>query len=203
MKNCNKCKESKSIDSFSKDNRAKDGLQGVCKSCYREWRNENSETIKALAKEYRKKNRESHIEYGKAWRLKNKEYVRASDKERRAIRKKKDPMFRAICNLRSRLSIFCRASSMDKRFKTLDSVGLSPEEFKSYIESLFSDGMNWDNYGIGIGKWSIDHTKPLCVATTLDELYALNHYTNLTPMWNEENFSKGGKWIENNLTNKQ
>ena len=46
--------------------------------------------------------------------------------------------------------------------------------------------MNWDNHGLYNGEinygWDIDHIVPLSSATSVDELYKLNHYTNLQPM---------------------
>jgi len=52
--------------------------------------------------------------------------------------------------------------------------------------------MSWDNYG----EWHIDHIIPLCSATTVEELEKLCHYTNLQPLWAEENLFKGGKMPE-------
>jgi hypothetical protein len=51
--------------------------------------------------------------------------------------------------------------------------------------------MNWGNYG---KKWHIDHGIPLSKATSEFELKAFCHFTNLSPMWAEENRSKGAKW---------
>ena len=53
--------------------------------------------------------------------------------------------------------------------------------------------MNWNNWGMGDDKWVIDHRIPLAIATTEDEIYKLNHYTNLQPMWWRENLEKGAK----------
>jgi hypothetical protein len=41
--------------------------------------------------------------------------------------------------------------------------------------------------------WHIDHITPLSLATTEEELYKLNHYINLQPLWASENQSKGSK----------
>lgn len=86
--------------------------------------------------------------------------------------------------------------SLSKKFKTFDALGLTQDQFKTYIESHFVDGMTWDNYGHGEGKWSIDHTKPLCTAKTEEDVFTLNHYTNLRPMWWFDNLAKGGKYEE-------
>ena len=195
----------KHLFEFNKDKSKADGLHASCKDCRKLYRDENKAHIKEKADQYRKENKNYYIEYSKKWRAenakqyyeKNKSSILESKKKYIKNRINTDPLFRAISNLRKRLYIFCKHSSMSKRFKTMDSVGLKPDEFKLYIESLFSDGMTWENYGKGQDKWAIDHIKPLCTAKTIDEAYILNHYSNLQPMWNTENSIKGGKWSDN------
>jgi hypothetical protein len=53
--------------------------------------------------------------------------------------------------------------------------------------------MTLENHGQGIGKWNIDHIIPISSAQTEEEIYKLNHYTNLQPLWWEENMAKGKK----------
>ena len=60
-----------------------------------------------------------------------------------------------------------------------------------FIESQFKEGMTWENWGRGIGKWNIDHKIPLASATSEKEIIKLMHYTNLQPLWAEENSAKG------------
>lgn len=48
--------------------------------------------------------------------------------------------------------------------------------------------MTWENHSLK--GWHIDHIKPLNLAKTEEELYKLCHYTNLQPMWAEENLKK-------------
>jgi PHP family Zn ribbon phosphoesterase len=58
-------------------------------------------------------------------------------------------------------------------------------ELKEYIETLFTDEMNWDNYGI---YWEIDHinsaTKMAKAGYTIDEI---NKLSNLRPLAIKEN----------------
>lgn len=62
---------------------------------------------------------------------------------------------------------------------TFNIVGCTPTELKTHIEKQFSEGMNWENYGFT--GWHIDHdVHRLCH-------YRLCHYTNLQPMWSEDN----------------
>ena len=46
--------------------------------------------------------------------------------------------------------------------------------------------MDWSNHG----KWHIDHKIPISWAKTEEEIIKLSHYTNLQPMWAEENIKK-------------
>jgi hypothetical protein len=73
-------------------------------------------------------------------------------------------------------------------------LGCSVEELKTHLESKFQTGMTWENWGRGFGKWNIDHVMPLSAFDLTERaqfLIACN-YTNLQPLWYEENQSKGG-----------
>ena len=66
-------------------------------------------------------------------------------------------------------------------------VGCSFKELKSYLESKWVNGMNWENYG----EWEIDHIIPLSKDDTREGFIRLNHYSNLQPLWKEDNRRKG------------
>ncbi|KKL15741.1 hypothetical protein LCGC14_2502560 [marine sediment metagenome] len=57
--------------------------------------------------------------------------------------------------------------------------------------------MSWENYGFY--GWHIDHIKPLCLFNLSDEkqFNKACHYTNLQPLWAEENLKKGGRLSKN------
>ena len=79
--------------------------------------------------------------------------------------------------------------NITKRNKTFEIVGCTPDELKNYLEGLFVDVMSWDNYGLY--GWHIDHKIPLSSANTEEELLSLCHFTNLQPMWAQDNLKKG------------
>ena len=76
-------------------------------------------------------------------------------------------------------------------------LGCTGEEYDKWLEEHFQDGMDWNNYGHGEGKWQVDHklaffdeTNPV---TTKEEILRRFHYTNTHPMWSKDNMSKGIK----------
>ena len=52
--------------------------------------------------------------------------------------------------------------------------------------------MSWDLMGKYI---HIDHIIPLSSGETEDDIYKLCHYTNLQPLWYNDNLKKGSKII--------
>jgi hypothetical protein len=70
-------------------------------------------------------------------------------------------------------------------------VGYTADDLMARLESLFADGMIWDNYG----EWHIDHIKPISSFNfeskhdpEFRECWGLQ---NLQPLWAKENISKG------------
>ena len=63
--------------------------------------------------------------------------------------------------------------------KTINILGYSAEEFKMNIESKFTIGMSWDNYG----EWHIDHVRSIATFESTDLPSVVNSLTNLNPMW--------------------
>jgi hypothetical protein len=93
--------------------------------------------------------------------------------------------------VRNRIGFYLKKNTVTKRNNTFKIVGCTPQELKIYLEQKFIDNMSWENQG----KWHIDHIIPLSSAKTEEELYNLCHFTNLQPMWAEENLRKGSKII--------
>ena len=71
MKQCNTCKETLSLEKYSKDKRQKDGRQGKCKSCSKiankQWHVENPNYMKKKGKQYYIDNKEIRKEYHKEY----------------------------------------------------------------------------------------------------------------------------------------
>ena len=74
-------------------------------------------------------------------------------------------------------------------------VGLTIYNFKHYLESKFLDGMTWENHGVH--GWHIDHIRP-CASFDLtkeEDRKQCFHYTNLQPLWAQDNLKKSDKII--------
>ena len=104
---------------------------------------------------------------------------------------KTDPLKRTIRSYRSRISTFVRSNGMKRKHNCQELLGCDWNQLKIHLESMFSDGMSWDNYG----EWHMDHIYPLSWCSTYEEVFIYSHYSNLRPMWGYENHSKHNKYI--------
>lgn len=105
-------------------------------------------------------------------------------------KRKKDINYKLKSNTSRRLRKLISENSR----KTVDILGCSIEELKSYLESKFQEGMSWDNYGLK--GWHIDHIIP-CSSfdlTNEEELVKCFNYKNLQPLWCKDNWSKSDKF---------
>lgn len=204
MKQCVKCKQQKPLENFHKQKASADGHKNWCKLCTKEYDKEyktkNQKKIKKQQIEYRQKNRETLNLYRKKWgtdnpdkvsknakihRIKYKDLINTKRREKR----KNNIHFklRTIISNRIRMALI-RGS---KNSTSYDLTGCSWEYLKLHLESKFTKGMSWDNYG----EWHIDHIKPCCSfdLTDIEQQKICFHYTNLQPLWAIDNLKKSGK----------
>lgn len=165
MKICTKCKIEKSISEFQKQQCKKDGLRYHCKVC---------RATKRL-KEYPEK----------------REHILKTNYAYSKARKEVDISFKIAGNLRIRLNKAIQ--NKQKTGSAIKDLGCSVDELIVYLESKFKEGMNWENHAYK--GWHIDHIVPLCSFDLEDseQLKKACHYTNLQPLWYNENMKKGGK----------
>ena len=109
------------------------------------------------------------------------------DKEKMKI----NPLFKLSHNIRTLIRRSLQNQFTEKSKRTQEILGCTYEEFKIYLESKFDENMNWENQG---SYWHMDHIKPISLATSKDEVYKLNHYTNFQPLYSLDNLSKGNKY---------
>lgn len=75
----------------------------------------------------------------------------------------------------------------------------TPHQLKEHIESMFTDGMTWDNHG---KVWHLDHIKPLASyvyvdkngVTHYDEIMRSNCLTNIRPILKQDNLHKSSAY---------
>lgn len=115
-----------------------------------------------------------------------------SEKER--VRRSTNPQRRFACALRTKVYTAIRRQQNGlKTFSTEELTGCTVAELMKIIESRWKEGMNWDNFGKGANKWTLDHTQP-CASVDLtnpEQQKKIFHHSNLQPMWYFENCSKG------------
>lgn len=163
------------------------------KDKYKAYREANKEKIKEYNKAYKEANKEKIKAYEEANKYRRKGYHKSYKKANKdrildylRERRKTDPLFKLKHSLRSRTLYAFKNKGYRKNTKTQEMLGVSWEIAKAHIERQFKKGMSWDNYG----EWHIDHIIPLASANTEKQLMRLCHYTNLQPLWAQENLSK-------------
>ena len=138
-----------------------------------------------VARKYYHNNKEKVAQYQKEKRTN--EYSREYMKKRR-----RDPYWRITDALRSRVYHAMKRKRGRKSLRTLHLLGVKDfQDVINHLVSQFKEGMTLDNYG----QWHVDHIRPCSSFNLLDieEQKKCFHYTNLQPLWAEENISKGNK----------
>jgi len=195
-KKCKTCEVFKCTDEFyTRKRNTKTGLktcfQSHCKACDKERK-----------ADWYKANRAKCIEQNREWRRRKKlgiKHTRQTYEEMRTKKRKyqrkyvrerrrSDPTFRLLRNLRNRVWYALQGNS--KSVATQALLGICADECRKYIEGLFAEGMSWDS------NIHIDHIVP-CASFDLsdpEQQRACFHYTNLQPLWGPDNLEKSAKW---------
>ena len=153
-----------------------------------EWLKNHKEYMRAYQAKWGKDN-PKRLLYRREW-MRNWQNKNAKSIYKRRMSK---PHERIAASLRSR--IYAALKSKNKSAKTEILLGATIPEVKKYLELQFQEGMDWDNYGFY--SWHIDHIKPLAMFDLTDpqEQKQAFHYTNLQPLWAEENLRKHKKYL--------
>ena len=186
---CTICEIEKSLEDFYKRKAKKDGLRSECKKCTNEktvsYRESNPEAVQKINHKQYVKHSEKIKKSSKKYRENNK----GSSSRYVCDRLQRDPMFRAIWNIRNRTRAFLKnRNNYSKR------LGCSYTTLIKHLESQFKQDMTWENYG----EWQIDHKIALSVAyKSGEELFkSACHYTNLQPLWIEDHIVKTNRDME-------
>jgi hypothetical protein len=172
MKCCTKCGVRKPETEFPVRRDRKCGRAPGCKQC-----KAAAEALRRTTPRYEVLNTSTHRKEKRC--------------ERNRLRRLENPSYRIRQNLAARV----REALKDlwKGGNTVQLLGCSTEQLKSHLESKFSPGMSWENYG-RFG-WHIDHVVP-CSRFDFTEVMEQKkcfNYKNLQPLWWRENLMKGAK----------
>ena len=170
-------------------------------------RNDPAYNLKCLerTKEWRKKHLNYDKEYNQSHKIQKAEWIRNKRKNnpefakaenqshiayhRRRIKTDRNYQLRHI--LRSRINnTIVNGKRLKKLDHTIELIGAPMEKVREHIEKQFKDGMTWENHGLY--SWHIDHIKAVSLfnLTDIEEQKKAFHYTNLQPLWAEENLKK-------------
>jgi hypothetical protein len=212
---CNKCVRKYQLE--NKDKLAKYDKQfrknNIEKIKKREkiYRNKNKKRISKYQVKYRKENKEELIKKRKEdylknkdklnrrnlkWRHKNIEKCRLYQNNYCRKKRKSDINYKIKCTQRIRINSTLK--NISKSIPTMFLIGCDTDYLMYHIQNQFKSGMNWDNHGRGLNnekEWHIDHIKP-CASfdlTKKSDQFKCFHYTNLQPLWAEDNLKKGNK----------
>jgi hypothetical protein len=99
---------------------------------------------------------------------------------------RKNPQYKIIQNQKRRIRHIVKTKGFNKTIPFNEIFKTDVKGLVIYLESLFKENMNWDNYG----EWEVDHIIPLETVNTFEDLINLSVYTNLQPLWYDEHKKK-------------
>ena len=191
-KTCSKCKVDQCVGNFTKDCAKSDGLRNWCKQCCSKsadkYYKDNKDELLKYGKEYYSNN----TEYFKKYRNDNKEYFKEyahkniiKINKRRAEyvknKRKDDVKYKVNDKIKQKINQFIK----NKNILPCPAIKYTCKQFRKHIESKFTKGMTWANYGRT--GWHIDHIIPYCEFDfnnindkSLKDYWALS---NLQPLW--------------------
>ena len=108
-------------------------------------------------------------------------------------KQRKKVQFRIASAMRRRVWEVIADCGGRKSAKTMELLGCSIKFFKNHIESKFTEGMTWENYGPD--GWHLDHIFPCCGfdLTDAEQQRRCFNWSNYQPLWASANSRKGGK----------
>lgn len=190
---CKKCNIEKPFSEFAKSKECKFGIQWTCKVCASnktmEWQKDNIPKVRKAQKEYDERNPDKKKARKERHDKKYPEQLKARRRRYTNKRIKEDPVFAYIMEIRKKTREYAFKKFTHTGNEFFEIIGINVQGLREYFESKFLEGMSWDNRS----EWHIDHIIPISTAKTIEEVEKLSHYTNLQPLWKDENIKKGNK----------
>jgi len=192
-KKCTVCGKIKLLKEFNKRSDSKDGRQPECRECqkkrFKKWEENNPEWSKAHYQE----NKEKISIYVK----KHNSQLEVKTKRNKRLKKRRetDIVFKVNGIMSCIINKSLKDGKNGRHWESL--VDYTSKELIIHFESLFTEGMSWDNWGYGNDKWNLEHRKSKKEFNiTSTECQGFRDYwalPNLQPMWQLHNFRKGTK----------
>lgn len=164
IKTCNKCKEEKPLDKFTRNKNKKDGMHSICKQCRKEYR----ESAKEQISQYRKNNREKIAKQDYEYYRNNKDRIH----ERKRNRYKNDIPYRIRMNLSNGLRSALNKIGRIKKISVLKYIGCNLETLQHHLNSTKNSDCGDDLH--------IDHIIPC-------SLFDHNNEKEIKKCWNWRN----------------
>ena len=157
------------------------------------WHENNLEYREKYQKSYYNANRDKILENNKKYNNENKEKVRVRKSEWTKQQRLTNPQLRVKDSMRARVRGLLTRDNITKKNTTQELIGCDFEYLRKHLESQFTEGMTWENYGRN--GWHVDHIIPCnnFDLTDIEQQKKCFHYTNLQPLWEFDNLSKGSK----------
>lgn len=233
---CSLCKAEKSNDNFYKRKDNERGYSYYCKICtinkannsvknniekvraYKaeyNFKNKNKEYFKeyylkhkekksAQGKTYRQNNKEAIKARGKKYNIKNRKRINALSNAHAKRKRAESPSFRINKNMSKAIWATLKDKKGYVSWNKL--VNYSKEELMIHLESKFTKGMTWENYGRN--GWHVDHIIPRCKfdSSNDEEFKKCWCLDNLQPLWESTvvaiSYGESDKYIGNFEKNK-
>jgi 5-methylcytosine-specific restriction endonuclease McrA len=190
MKICTKCKIEKDESEFYRKTPTR--LYSWCKACNNvrtsAWKKENTDSTSKTFKKYYYSHREKQHERNREYRANHKVQIMARASKYYKNRRREDALFAVKGRVSRRITGFLRSVfGVSKSTVTHKVLGCTGTELLAHLgissmEEL--EGMH------------LDHQCPLSCANTEEEVYKLNHYSNLRIIPAAENLAKSDNWTE-------
>ena len=196
VKKCIKCGMTLALANFGIKTSNRDGVSTSCKACERArhaaFRERYPESKRASSAAWRQSNVAAKRSYDDAWKAANAEKVKAA-KRKQNRRVMASPRGKLESAVRTGIRRGLAAGSKAGR-RTFDILGYTTDQLIAHLESKFSDGMSWSNYG---SEWHVDHIVPVSAFnyTSINDIDFKRAWCldNLQPLWAAENLKKGAK----------
>ena len=210
---CNMCNEELPLSAFNKWQYSKDGAMTTCRECNSQREKEKRANC-VVATDGEKCCTNCHQVQpinnfavcrlspdGRSTKCKECRSVRNHKNHRRMKKRrntindriKTDPLYalttRVRASIHGGIKRYINGNTTKSSTTCMRLLGCTMEEFMDHFVSTFYGDITLDDFS----TFHIDHIVPISFAQTEEELYMLNHYTNLRALTRHDNITKGDK----------